>query len=89
MNRCSQQIFKAYHVPNSLNPRDTAVVQTDQVSMTTVFKGGEACELIPLSWIPTITVQVVEETNEVGDGRKDEDTNSEGRLRAGKDNMRT
>lgn len=89
MNRCSQQIFKAYRVPNSLNPRDRAVDQTDQVSVSMVFKGGEACELIPLSWIPTITVQVVEETNEVGDGRKGEDRNSEGRLLAGKDNMRT
>lgn len=89
MNRRSQQIFKAYCVPNSLNPRDRAVVQTDQVSVSMVFKGGEACELIPLSWIPTITVQVVEETNEVGDGRKGEDGNSEGRLRAGKDSMRT
>lgn len=89
MNRHSQQIFKAHRVPNSLNPRDKARVQTEQVSVFIVFKGGEACELTPLSWIPTITVQVIEETNEVGDGRKGEDRNSEGMLRAGKDNMRT
>lgn len=45
MSRHSQQIFKAHRVPNSLNPRDRAMVQTDQVSVFIVFKGGEACEL--------------------------------------------